>query len=146
MNLGENIKKCRKLKGFTQNDLSKKLGITTRTIQNYESNNREPSLDMLFEISKVLDVNIMALIDFDKFNKLYKKLEDNSIIFRSLDFYKDAIEQYWQDVVVWYPLDKVDNFNLDELTDNEITELASSLSLAFQLKLKEITKKNNKNK
>ena len=146
MNLGENIKKCRKLKGFTQNDLSKKLGITTRTIQNYESNNREPSLDMLFEISKVLDVNIMALIDFDKFNKLYKKLEDNSIIFRSLDFYKDAIEQYWQDVVVWYPLDKVDNFNLDELTDNEITELASSLSLAFQLKLKEITKKHNKNK
>lgn len=65
MSLGENIKNARKNKKITQNELATNLNVTTRTIQNYESNNRTPSIDILNKIAEYLSVNIADLIAND---------------------------------------------------------------------------------
>ncbi|WP_288326603.1 helix-turn-helix domain-containing protein [uncultured Clostridium sp.] len=62
MSLGENIKNARKNKKITQNELATNLNVTTRTIQNYESNNRTPSIEILNKIAEYLSVNIADLI------------------------------------------------------------------------------------
>lgn len=143
MKLNENIKKYRKINGLTQSELAKKLNVTTRTIQNYESGNREPSFDMLMRIAVNLNVNVESLVDYEEYKKLIKKREENEIVFNSLDYYREDIKQYWEDVVVWYPLDYKFNFNLGILSDDEIEEIATNLSFAFDLKIKEIIKRHN---
>lgn len=143
MKLNENIKKYRKINGLTQSELAKKLDVTTRTIQNYESGNREPSFDMLVRIAINLNVNVESLVDYEEYEKLIKKREENEIAFNSLDYYRENIKQYWEDVVVWYPLDYKFNFNLDNLNEDEMKEIATNLSFAFDLKIKEIIKRHN---
>ena len=143
MKLNENIKKYRKINGLTQSELAKKLNVTTRTIQNYESGNREPSFDMLMRIAVNLNVDVESLVDFEECKKLIKKSKENEIAFKSLDYYRENIKQYWVDVVVWYPLDYKFNFNLDNLNEDEMKEIATNLSFAFDLKIKEIIKRHN---
>lgn len=143
MKLNENIKKYRKINGLTQSELAKKLNVTTRTIQNYESGNREPSFDMLVRIAVNLNVNVKSLVDSDECEKLIKKKEENKPAFKSLDYYRENIKEYWEDVVLWYPLDYKFNFNLDNLNDDEMKEIATNLSFAFDLKIKEILERHN---
>ena len=143
MKLNENIKKYRKINGLTQSELAKKLNVTTRTIQNYESGNSEPSFDMLVRIAINLNVNVESLVDYEEYEKLIKKREENDTAFKSLDYYRENIKEYWEDVVVWYPLDYKFNFNLGILSDDEIEEIATNLSFAFDLKIKEIVKRHN---
>jgi len=62
LSLGENLKKIRTSKNITQKELARKLGVSIRTIQNYESGNREPSIKTLENISDILEVSTNELI------------------------------------------------------------------------------------
>lgn len=62
MNIGNNIKMFRSEKGISQEKLAVALGISSRTLQNYESGETIPTIDMLFEISKLLDVPLNNLM------------------------------------------------------------------------------------
>lgn len=57
MSLYKNIKTIRTNKGMTQAELAEVLHVTIRTIQNYESGNREPNIDTLTKIADVLGVS-----------------------------------------------------------------------------------------
>lgn len=62
----KNLKSIRQACKISQKDMAKKLGISFRTYQNYElltSNNREPDLETLCKISKILSVSIDELLD-----------------------------------------------------------------------------------
>ena len=59
---GTQLKHARKLKGFTQKDLSKKLGVAQSTIANYETNERFPGEVALKEIADCLKVSIDFLM------------------------------------------------------------------------------------
>lgn len=61
MDLGQNIQKYRKLKGITQKQLADHIGVTSTTIQNYENNRREPNVETLNKIAKVLGTTINDL-------------------------------------------------------------------------------------
>jgi transcriptional regulator with XRE-family HTH domain len=64
MNLGDNIKKLRKLANLTQDDLAEKLNVLTgsqikrATISNYENSISSPSASDLPSIAKILGVSI----------------------------------------------------------------------------------------
>lgn len=60
--VGDNIKKYRKERNLKQKDLATKLNLTVRSIQNYEGNQREPSINTLKRIALILDVNIEDLM------------------------------------------------------------------------------------
>lgn len=55
---GKKLKELRKLEGWTQEEVAKKLGITKQTYSHYENENRKPSLDMIKELAAVYQVNI----------------------------------------------------------------------------------------
>ena len=63
--VGKNIKKYRKIKGYTQQELAGKIGYTVGFISNIESKSylQTFSLDTLYLISQKLDINIKQLFD-----------------------------------------------------------------------------------
>lgn len=62
MDVGENLKFFRKQKGLTQKQLSELIDKSESTIVKYEGNSVYPDIPTLREISDVLQVNILDLI------------------------------------------------------------------------------------
>ena len=61
-NIGANIRKHRKLKGYTIKELAEKAGLAYITIVKYEHGERNPKGYSLYKISKALDVCISDLV------------------------------------------------------------------------------------
>ena len=61
-NIAENITKLRKRAGITQSDLADKLNYSDKAISKWERGENVPSIEMLYEIAKIFDVNIEFLI------------------------------------------------------------------------------------
>ncbi|NFN05142.1 helix-turn-helix transcriptional regulator [Clostridium botulinum] len=62
MSIGEKIKKLRKLKGLTQEELANKCGLSKNGLWNYENNKRKPNTEILERIATALEVNFLELI------------------------------------------------------------------------------------
>ena len=60
-NIAENITKLRKRAGMTQSDLADKLNYSDKAISKWERGENVPSIEMLYEIAKIFDVNIEFL-------------------------------------------------------------------------------------
>ena len=72
LELARGIQQIRKKKGYTQQELSKRSGVTLASLKRFEQKG-EISLHNLLEISNILDV----LTDFDLlFNKKEDKISD----------------------------------------------------------------------
>ncbi|WP_373205854.1 helix-turn-helix domain-containing protein [Clostridium tertium] len=80
----------------------------------------------------------------DVLNGILTVHQKNRPNFKTFEEYKKNISSYWEDVIVWYPINKINGFDLDTLEDNEITEVAMFLDLAFQTKILEIKNKRAK--
>ena len=57
------IKKYRKAKGLSQQDLAAKAGVSRIAIVRYENQQQTPSLQSLSKIAKALDVSVAKLMD-----------------------------------------------------------------------------------
>lgn len=66
--IGERIRIARKEKGMSQETLAHSLGIQKATISRYEKNQREPSLEMLLDISEALNVSILYFLGDEDIN------------------------------------------------------------------------------
>lgn len=60
--VGKHIKKIRKEKNLTQDELAVRLHCTRQTISNYETGKSEPDIALLVELADVLEVEIGDLI------------------------------------------------------------------------------------
>lgn len=56
------IKEVLEEKGIKQTWLAEKLGKSFSIVNSYVCNHRQPSLDILFEIAKILEVDVRVLI------------------------------------------------------------------------------------
>ncbi len=65
MLLGMRLKEVRKSKGYTQNDLAQKIGVSKVTICGYESGKRVPSLDTFVQLLDILEVEPNYLLGRD---------------------------------------------------------------------------------
>lgn len=63
--LGQNIKKYRELKGFTQNDLAELVDLSREYIADIERGLKNISLRKLYKIADILCVKCSDLINFD---------------------------------------------------------------------------------
>ena len=81
-NVGENIKKFRKLKGLTQKELAEKLGITQQSVAQYERTNKLPKLETLLYIADALDITLNGLLfgesDLESEKALEKAMEETA--------------------------------------------------------------------
>lgn len=62
MNIGNEIKKLRKEKGFTQSELAEKCNLSKNAIWNYENNKRNPTVNTLNKIGEALGIDLGYLI------------------------------------------------------------------------------------
>jgi len=55
---GKKLRELRKIEGWTQEEVAKKLGISKQTYSNYENEKRKPSLSIIRELASIYNVNI----------------------------------------------------------------------------------------
>jgi transcriptional regulator with XRE-family HTH domain len=100
-NMGKNIRALRREKGWTQQDLAKKLGTTQKTITAYECGTRHPTAEKIPDIAALFGITVNELYGTTftikhakaKNPKLWKKFEqveqlpetDKRSVFRMID-------------------------------------------------------------
>ncbi|MCI2057390.1 MAG: helix-turn-helix domain-containing protein [Oscillibacter sp.] len=62
MNFGEQIKKVRKDRNLTQQDMAEKLGISRQAVSNWENDKNLPDIEMLISMSRVFHLTLDELI------------------------------------------------------------------------------------
>lgn len=60
--IGDRIRHYRRRLNLTQKELAQKVGVSTGTIGMYETNKREPDLQMLRRLAEVLEVTVGELV------------------------------------------------------------------------------------
>ena len=80
-NIGKFILECRKAKKLTQSELAEKLGVTDKSISNWENGRNMPDLSLFKPLCEVLDISINDLISGEivSKDKYQEKLEENII-------------------------------------------------------------------
>lgn len=64
--LGNELKILRKAQGLTQEELAEKVGVHATYIGKIEGGKSNPSVRMIFRISRALDVKLSKVFEFDK--------------------------------------------------------------------------------
>ncbi len=64
--LGTEIKKARKKQGLTQKELGDLIGVSKSSINYFERDGRNPTLDHLLKLSEVLNLPIDLLLGLDQ--------------------------------------------------------------------------------
>lgn len=67
--LGENLRKYRKMNNLTQEELAEIVGIHPTYVGKLEMGKNNPSVKMLFKISRALKITLADIFDFDKRGK-----------------------------------------------------------------------------
>lgn len=120
MRFSEKLRLLREEHNLSQIELAKKIGITERTIYNYETNDRVPKIDVVTKIAHIFGVTVDALagdqeptsspgIDKEAFLQTAKRhygsrgkkeaealLERASALFAGGDLDEDAKEEFFQ--------------------------------------------------
>ncbi len=73
--LGKNIRKIRKAKSYTQEDLYFESGISRSHIAMIEAGKRDLTVSSLFKISRALNVNMKEIFSFDNIEKYTYNIE-----------------------------------------------------------------------
>ena len=79
--IGKFIAQCRKEKNMTQQDLSEKLGVSSKTVSNWENGRNMPDLSLFKPLCEELDINLNDFLSGEKVKETeyQKKLEENII-------------------------------------------------------------------
>lgn len=68
--LGQRICEIRTAHGWSQVELSKKLGVAKQTVSNWENDNIQPSIEMLIRLAKTFSVSTDYLLGLDQIPRL----------------------------------------------------------------------------
>jgi len=60
--VSDSIKKLRKEKGMTQDELAEKLCVTRQAVSNWEMGKTQPDVDTLTKLAEVFDVSVEQII------------------------------------------------------------------------------------
>lgn len=132
-NLSENIRKYRKERGLTQEQLAEAMGITTGAVYKWESELSQPGLDMIVELADFFDVSVDVLIGYQiKDNSLNSTVDrlKNYFINKDIQGLNDAekaLKKYPNEFQIVYRSALLfDNFGL-ELSDKGLMKRALDL-------------------
>ena len=80
MNLNENIRRLRTVKGISQVEFAKALSVTKQCVSNWENDNIQPSIEMLMKIAAFFSVSTDFLLGIHNENVVFVDgLSDNEI-------------------------------------------------------------------
>ena len=68
MKFGENLKKLRKLKKISQEELAERVGVSRQSVSKWETGDAYPEMNNILELCKIFKCNIGELVN-DKENE-----------------------------------------------------------------------------
>ena len=76
--IGKFILECRKKKNLTQSELAEKIGVTDKSISNWENGRNMPDLSLFKPLCEILDISVNDLISGENVSQdeYQKKLEE----------------------------------------------------------------------
>ena len=92
--IGKFIANCRKNKKMTQSELAEKLGVTDKSVGNWENGRNMPDLSLFKPLCDALGITINDLISGEKIDndKYQEKFEEN--IVNTIDYSTKKINKY----------------------------------------------------
>lgn len=72
---GRNLRELRKIEGWTQEEVAKKIGISKQTYSHYENENRKPGLETIRKLALVYQVDIDKIFSESDLENLTAKEE-----------------------------------------------------------------------
>ena len=92
--IGKFIARCRKDKKMTQSELAEKLGVTDKSIGNWENGRNMPDLSLFKPLCDELNITINDLLSGEKIkkDKYQEKFEEN--IVNTIDYSTKRINTY----------------------------------------------------
>lgn len=72
------LKELRKEKKYSQKDVAEKIGVSQKTISDYEIKKTEPDISTLIKLADLYNISMDELLERD-FNKNYNPLEQEII-------------------------------------------------------------------
>ena len=115
IDIGENIREIRKLKGMTQKELGNKLGISQSAINQFENNKTAPKLQTIEKLAIALEVSMYDILK--RGAEYYQQTGVNL----DINIIKNALHS--NEVIAETPLDKVTVTALKELLEYKETGL-----------------------
>lgn len=104
MQLGKTIRKYRKEKGMTQEEMAHRLGVTTPAVNKWENENSYPDITLLAPIARLLGISLDTLLSFQE--ELTTE-EINSIVIEANQKLKsetyDAVFCWARSIIETYP-------------------------------------------
>lgn len=62
MTLGENINRCRKRSGLSQEQLAEKVGVSRQAVSKWELNEAQPEIEKLIALTRALEISSDVLL------------------------------------------------------------------------------------
>lgn len=97
---GEFLKRLRKEKGLTQEQLAEHFYVSSRTVSRWETGSNMPDVYMLIELADFYDVDIREIIDGErKSENMYNETKDTLKKWRNMQPKKATSAE--KDCVLW---------------------------------------------
>ncbi|EPY2286081.1 helix-turn-helix domain-containing protein [Clostridium sporogenes] len=133
--LGDKIKKLRKSKNITQEELGKNIGVTTSMVGMYETNARKPSYEVLIKIAEFFSVSTDFLLNTEE--KLDMTLDSVKKIHNMV---KEATQKYGIEEVTEKQENKIKtlaaHFEGEEFTDEDVEDIENFIKFIISKKKK----------
>lgn len=93
--VGKSIRKHRELKGYSQEYMAHQLDLSQASYAKIESNTTKMTVDRLFSISKLLEIDVAELLDLNNQTMYNQDLKDNAIGHQQIEnLYQENKEIY----------------------------------------------------
>lgn len=128
MNLGEKIKKERKIHGYTQETLAKRLGVQPTAVSAWERNANKPMMDKITIMAELFNKPISFFFDVEEFNDefepipLYGKIScgDGAIIYEEPAEYKTTPKEWTRGGEYFYLRAKGDSMTGARINEGDL--------------------------
>ncbi|MBQ5330103.1 MAG: helix-turn-helix transcriptional regulator [Oscillospiraceae bacterium] len=134
---GKFLQTLRKEKGFTQEQLSERLGVTRRTVSRWETGNNMPDLDILIELSDLYEVDLREILNGERKSDMMNK-DTRETLLMAADYKNESEKRRARIVCIYFVLGIVGltvNFILNEISvpDNFLTGFLKGFTFGMPL-------------
>ena len=90
--IGKFISELRKEKKLTQQELAERLGVTDRSVSNWENGKNMPDLSLFKPLCEILNISINDLMNGEKIKSEEYQVKTNEIMINTINYSNDKIK------------------------------------------------------
>lgn len=124
---GKKLRELRKLEGWTQEEVARRIGVSKQTYSHYEKEQRKPSLKTIRELAAVYQVNIDDIFAEEKRSDLVNlpivgriRSGEETDAYEDIEGYEPAPKQWLEDGEYFYLRAKGDSMSGARINDGDL--------------------------